>query len=292
MEPTKTLLPVVISLSILMGCAPHPGGAFLDLVKKDRAGSTVPELTIKLGRPVEERNIQGDRPSSLRKVMEVLGNQMGFRIEATSIGARYMPATHYTLVDVKAPELPGLSIKREGDLVKVRPDYRREVVIEAVADPRKGFEQLIQRSASSQDKHSAEAMLSILGDKDAKGTLAKLDQMDQETRKRRINAFATNVERVRQDNGYAKAWFITYRLRQSSSLSSDSPFWALAEALNRARTGDVIEKSQGFLTASSFFAGHGKEDTKATLVTYSVVAFQDSKGGLAKTEGWQAFKGE
>ena len=291
MHPAQIVLPGLLALA-LMGCSSRPSGSFLDLVKRERAVAGVPELTIKLGKALEESRFAGDRPSSLRKAMEVLGNQMGFRIETSSSGTRYLPAAKYALVDVKAPVLPGLTITREGDLVKIRPDYRREVVIEMATSPRDGFAQLMAKATTSQERSSAEAMLSFLGDKDAKGTLAKMETMDQEARKRRIEAFAANVERVRQDNGYAKAWFVTYRLRQVSTLPADSPFWTLVDALSRARTEDVIARNQAFLAASAFLAAHGKEDTKATLATYSVVAFQDAKGGLAKTEGWQAFKGE
>lgn len=292
MKPATIAYPSLLAISALIGCSSRPSESFLDLVRRDRNLDMVPELTLKLGRVLEERTFSGDQPSSLRKTMEVLGNQMGFRIEATSSGTKFLPTTHFALVDLKAPDLPGLSIKREGDLVKIHPDYRRELVIDSATSPSEGFEQMLAKATGTQEKASAETMLTILGDKDAKGTVAKMEMMDQEARKRRVTAFAANVERVRRDNSYGKAWFITYRVRQSTELPSDSPFWALVDALGRARTGNVIEKNKAFLMASGFFSAHGKEDTKSTLVTYAVVAFQDSKGGLAKTEGWQAFKGE
>lgn len=292
MKLGKIVLPSVTTLSLLVGCNSGPSETFLGLVKKDQVGAVAPGITVHLGRMIEERTFADGQESSLRKTMEVLGNQMGFRIEASKGGSRYMPVTQYTLADVKDPSLPGLSITREGDLVVIHPDYKKDVIIESATAPREGFEKLMATATSSQDKVSAEAMLSLFGDKDAKGTVAKMETVDQETRKKKALAFETNVDRVRKDNGYAKAWFITFRLRQSTNLSAESPFWPLADALGRARTKDVIEKNPSFLATSNFWAAHGKQDTKATLVTYSMVAFQDSKGGLAKTEGWQAFKGE
>jgi hypothetical protein len=286
------ILPPTIALALLFGCASHPSEAFLDLVKKDRVGTVIPEITVHLGKVLDERTFADDKESSLRKAMEILGNRMGFRIEASKGGSRYMPAMQYTLADQKDPGLPGVSISRNGDVVKITPDYRRDLIIEAATTPRDGFEKLITTVNSSQDKATATAMLALFGDKDAKGTVTRLEEADKETRNKKARAFEANVERVRKDSGYAKAWFITYRLKQSSALPEDSPFWSLADALARARTKDVIEKNPAYLASSNFWTAHGKQDTKATLVTYSVVAFQDAKGGLAKTEGWQAFKGE
>ncbi len=292
MKTVKLLLLDTIALSLAVGCTSRPSDAFLDLVKKDRIGAAVPEITIRLGRAIEERTFAGDKESSLRQAMEVLGNQMGFRIEASAGGTRYMPATQYTLVDVKDPGLPGVSIVRDGDLVRIRPNFQRDVIIESATPPKEGFEKMMAAATSTKDKASAETMLALLGDKDAKGTVAKMETMDQDTRQKKALAFETNVERVCKDNGYAKAWFVTYRLRQSTNLPAESPFWVLADALGKARTKDVIERNATFIWASAFWAARGKQDIKATLVTYSVVAFQDSKGALAKTEGWQAFKGE
>ncbi len=292
MRIAKPILSVAIALSVLTGCASRPSEDFLDLVRKDRAGSPPPEITVRLGCAIEERALAGEQDSGLRKVMETLGNQMGFRIEASTGGTRYLPLTRYTPVDVKDPSLPGLAVTREGDLVRIRPDYRKEVIIDTATTPREGFERLMAASTSNQEKAGAEAVMALLGDKDAKGTVAKLESLDQETRKRKTLAFEANVERVRKDNGYAKAWFVTYRLRHATALPAESPFWTLAEALGRVRAKDVIERNPAYLGTSVFWAAHGKQDTKSTLTTYSVVAFQDRNGGLAKTEGWQAFRGE
>ena len=292
MKITKPLLQGAVTLSVLVGCGSPPSEGFLELVRKDRMGSAAPEITVRLDRAIEERAYAADKESGLRKAMETLGNQMGFRIEASTGGTRYLPVTQYALLDAKDPGLPGLSVTREGDLVRIRPDYRKDVIIDAATTPKEGFERLMATSTSSQEKAGAEAVMALLGDKDAKGTVAKLESMDQETRKRKAVAFEANVERVRRDNGYAKAWFVTYRLRHATALPAESPFWTLAEALGKARTKDVIERNPAYAGSSAFWAARGKQDIKSTLVTYSVVAFQDRDGGLAKTEGWQAFKGE
>lgn len=292
MKIARPLLQGTIALSVLVGCGSRPSEGFLELVRKDRMGSPPPEITVRLGRAIEERAFAGEQDSGLRKAMETLGNRMGFRIEASISGTRYLPLTRYTLVDVKDPGLPGLAVTREGDLVRVRPDYRKDVIIDAATTPKVGFERLMATSTSSQEKAGAEAMMAFLGDKDAKGTIAKLESMDQETRNRKAIAFEANVDRVRRDNGYAKAWFVTYRLRHTTALPTESPFWMLAEALGKANAKDVIERNPAYLGSSAFWAARGKQDVKSTLVTYSVVAFQDRSGGLAKTEGWQAFKGE
>lgn len=288
----KPILPTAIALAALVGCTSRPSEAFVDLVKKDRIGTAAPEITIRLGRAIEERTFAGDKESSLRQAMEVLGNQMGVRIEASTGGTKYMPVTQYTLVDVKDPGLQGISIVRDADLVRIRPNFQRDVIIESATSPKEGFEKMMAAATSTKDKASAEAMLSLFGDKDAKGTAAKMEAMDLDTRNKKALDFETNVDRIRKDNGYAKAWFVTYRIRQSTNLPAESPFWMLVDALGKARTKDVIEKNAAFVLSSAFWTAHGKQDIKATLVTYSVVAFHDSKGALAKIEGWQAFKGE
>ena len=292
MRIAKPILSGALALSVLTGCVSRPSEGFLDLVRKDRAGSPPPEITVRLGRAIEERAFAGEQDSGLRKVMETLGNKIGFRIEASTSGTRYLPLTRYTPVDVKDPVLPGLAVTREGDLVRIRPDYRKEVIIDAATTPKEGFERMMATYTSSQEKAGAEAVMALLGDRDAKGTVAKLESMDQETRKRKALAFEANVERVRKDNGYARAWFVTYRLRHATALPAESPFWALAEALGRVRAKDVIERNPAYLGTSAFWTGRGKQDTKSTLTTYSVVAFQDRDGGLAKTEAWPIFKGE
>jgi hypothetical protein len=279
-------------LSALVGCDSRPSEGFLDLVRKERMGTASPEITVHLGRALEERTFAGTQESGLRKTMETLGNQMGFRVEASAGGTRYMPATRCVVVDFKDPGLPGVLISREGEVVRIRPDYRKDVIIESATTPRDGFEKLMATVTTGQDKAGAEAVLSLFGDKNAKGTVAKMEAMDQETRKKKALAFESNVDRVRKDNGYAKAWLITYRLRHATNIPNESPFWSLVDALGRARTKDVIERNPAFNVTSAFWSAHGKQDTKATLATYSVVAFQDPSGGLAKTEGWQAFKGE
>lgn len=292
MRIATPILSGAIALSVLTGCASRPSEGFLDLVRKDRAGSPLPEITIRLGRAIEEGAFAGAQDSGLRKAMETLGNQMGFRIEASTGGTRYLSLTRYTPVDVKDLGLPGVAVTRDGDLVRIRPDYRKDVIIDAATTPKEGFERMMVMSTSSQEKAGAETVMALLGDKDAKGTIGKLESMDQETRKRKAIAFEANVERIRKDNGYAKAWFVTYRLRYATTLPAESPFWALAEALGKVHTKDVIERNPAYLGTSAFWAARGKQDTKSTLTTYSVVAFQDRDGGLAKTEGWQAFKGE
>lgn len=289
-------LPIPLAMAallVLAGCDSRPSDGFLDLVRKDREGSAAPEITVRLGRSLEERIFAGTQESGLRKVMETLGNQMGFRVEASTAGTRYMPSMRCVVVDVKDPGLPGVSIGKEGDVVRIRPDYRKDVIIESATTPRDGFEKMMAAAVTTgQDKAGAEALLSLIGDKDAKGTVAKMEAVDQETRKRKAQAFETNVERICKDNGYAKAWFIKFRMRSATSVPNESPFWTLVDALGKARTKDVIERNPAFNATAAFWSAHGKQDTKSTLTTYSVVAFQDSKGGLAKTEGWQAFKGD
>lgn len=289
MKIAKPLLQVTVALSVLVGCASRPSEGFLDLVRKDRAGSPPPEITVRLGRAIEERAYAGEQDSGLRKTMETLGNRMGFRIEASTGGTRYLPVTQYTLVDVKDPGLPGLSITREGDLVRIRPDYRKDVILDSATTTREGFERLM--ATSGQDKAGAEAVMALLGDKDAKGAITRLESLDQDARRKKAITFETNVDRIRRDNGYTRAWFVSYRLRHATALPADSPFWTLVEALGKART-NVIERNPTFLGTSAFWAARGQQDTKATLTTYSVVAFQDRNGALAKTEGWQVFKGE
>jgi hypothetical protein len=294
MRFTKHFMPCMTALVALTGCGSRPSEGFLDLVRQERTGAATPEITIHLGRAIEERASSGGQESGLRKAMEALGNQMGFRIEASTGGSRYLTTTRYVLADMKDPGLSGITIIREGDVVRIRPDYRREVIIESAATPRDGFEKMIATApaASAQDKAGAEAMLALFGDKDAKGTVAKIEATDQETRKRKVAAFETNVDRVRKDNGYAKAWFITYRLRHATNIPQESPFWILADALGRVRAKDVIERNPAYTATSSLWASHGKQDTKSSLTTYASVAFEDSKGHLAKTEPWLTFKGE
>ncbi len=292
MRFSQSAVSTILLFPALIGCDSRPSEAFIELVKKDREGSATPEITVRLGRALEERTFSGPKGNGLRKAMEILGNQMGFRVEASAGGTRFMPSTRCVVVDFKDPGMPGVSITREADVVRIRPDYRKDMIIESATTPREGFEKMMAAANVGQDKVGAEAMLSPLGDKDAKGTVATMEVVDRETRKRKALFFEANVDRVRMDNGFAKAWFITYRLRHATNIPGESPFWSLMDALGKARTKDVIERNPAFNATSAFWSTHGKQDTKATLATYSVVAFQDSKGGLAKTEGWLAFKGE
>jgi hypothetical protein len=160
--------------------------------------------------------------------------------------------------------------------------------------PKEGFEttQGKEKSAAEREKEIAEA--TAMGFKDAaKATDADI-AASQEKRKELANAYAKAVDLVCKDNGYKRAWFITYRRKGRSTLPENSPFWEFADAwlATGGKEGFTVIPNAALLVldqTSGWVKNHGQLKVKDSLTEYCIVAFEGTDGKLAKTDNWQAF---
>jgi hypothetical protein len=220
--------------------------------------------------------------------MEILANRMGFRIE---VGSRtrgwFARVTTYAFTGYTQVQLPGLSMIQAGDTVRIKPDFQLEPVLESVRTPTAGIEALI-KSAPSGDE-SALAMMIAMGLKAPSGTLEAIQKDDQARKEAKVKGFLMNLDRVRRDNHYKRAWIVTYRVRYASTLPQDSPFWTLAEGLTAANSGPAFSANPAMAETAGFWARHGKEDLKGSLVAKVTIAFENAQGTLARVEPISSF---
>ena len=281
-------LPCLLLLAFI-GCSSKPSESFLAQFKSIQEASRVPALTVHLGRSLEVSNLSGS--DRLKMAVETLATQMGFRVEASKVrGGFFSDRTKYDFTGFQPPQFPGLSFQQEGENVRIKPSYKEEVILEWTKAPAEGFEYLAATQASSNE--GLEVGLAAMGVKDSKAMLEKLAKAGAESRKAKAKTFEENVVRAMKDNRYTKAWLVQFRKRESTDLPADSPFWKLVESLPGGSASPVVEPDAAYRMCQSFFARKGQADTKATLRTYAVVAFQDANGKCAKTEPWSTFAAE
>jgi hypothetical protein len=289
----KPYVPLVAALllAISFACKPKPSEALLDQVKTKLQLEEKPGFDISMGLPAE---VTYAKATEVRTEAEILANKLGFRIEVSQGKKGFVPMTTYTLQDFKAPSLPGLSFQKAGSTVKIQADFQMDVVVESALPPKEGFEttQGKEKSAAEREKEIAEA--TAMGFKDAaKATDADI-AASQEKRKELANAYAKAVDLVCKDNGYKRAWFITYRRKGRSTLPENSPFWEFADAwlATGGKEGFTVIPNAALLVldqTSGWVKNHGQLKVKDSLTEYCIVAFEGTDGKLAKTDNWQAF---
>lgn len=285
----RWLLPCLLLL-LFLGCSKTPSDSFLTQAKSTLAAGKVPALVVHLHRSLEA----GGPAAAVRTkaAAEILGNQMGFRIElSTEPRHGWAPEhTRYEFTGFQAPNLSGLTFDQSGDTVRIRPSYAEQPIIEWARTPEAGYKSLFVSPVDS--KENRELGLAAMGVKDSRQVLEKLSHASAESRQAKAKTFSDNVARAVQDNGFARAWLLQYRKREATVLPAGSPFWTLLEALLGGSAPPVVEPDVAFRACQSFFARRGQPDTKASLRTYAVIAFQDRNGNCVKTEPWTTFVGE
>jgi hypothetical protein len=250
------LLPASLILISSMACSPRANEAFLADIKKSEAPKETPIVLVLARKRLDAEGWNSAQHAKLNELVELLASRLGFRIEVSH--AKAGPSANiYSFTDFMPPTLQGLTFKREnlgdGFTVEVRPDYAREVVLDEVIDAQSGIKKHVQGPNAS--------------------------------------TFAENVERIRKDNQYKRAWIVSYHFKQSSSLPQDSPFWDLCTKLldEKQLWGKVAIPNAEIALTANFWKSRGQGTTLASLASYRIVAFEAQDGKLAKTEGWKAF---
>ena len=287
-----------VLLAFSLGCGLKPGkpnDAFLNQVKASLGSQEGPEFTVILDKV--DGTIHESKNQKLKAQIMILANQMGFRVEASStkpFASQPLTIPHFEIQSFKNPNLPGVTFQQDGQKVLIHPDYREEIIIESALPPLEGREEDLGRAKSSAQRAQAIAEAKILGVKDAEGAVDADIAANKELKKAKAKEFADNVDRIAKDNGYKRAWYITYRTRESTSIPKDSPFWALMDAWHDAGDSQifVLLPTRSPLVFVGFFKTHGQVDMSASLQRYSVVAFEGQDGKLAKTEPWKTFEGK
>jgi hypothetical protein len=288
----KPYVPLVAALllAISFACKPKPSEALLDQVKAKFQLEEKPGFDINMGLPAE---VSHAKASEVRAEAEILANKLGFRIEVSQSKKGFVPVSTYTLQDFKAPTLPGLSFQKAGSTVKIQADFQMEIVVESVLPPKEGFEttQGKEKSAAEREKEIAEA--TAMGFKDAaKATDANI-AANQEKRKELAEAYAKAVDQVCKDNGYKRAWFVTYRKKGRGTVPENSPFWEFADAwIATDGKGFIVMPNAALLVldqTSGWVKKHGQLEVKDSLTEYCLVVFEGTDGKLAKTENWKVF---
>jgi hypothetical protein len=284
-------VPLAIATIFLIGCNTGPSEAFLRAFRASEESKKTPALVVHLGKRVEISSFDTSANARFKAAIESLANRMGFRVEASEVKHGYFTrGTAYDLVAFQTPQLPGLTFLQESDHVTIQPDYHEELILEWAKPPKEGYETLLSDQRMGADKGSLEAGLMAMGVKDPKAMLEKLAKADEETRKAKAKGFAENIERTRKDNGYAKAWFLQFRKRETTAVPADSPWWALCEGLSG--TSPALEFNTPYRATATFWTRKGQADTKATLRTHAVIAFEGASGVCAKIEPWSTFQPE
>lgn len=222
--------------------------------------------------------------TKLREVMEVLGNDLGFRVEVATrqTGGPFFRSNlkAYRVVSVTPKALPGLSIKQDGSIWNLLVDYKDEVVVEKATSADKGVEQWMEETRKEDFKT-------------LKGELLAASKADAA---KKVAAFQQNVGRIQKDLGAKRAWWVEFRHRPSTNLPPESPVWNLTTALLEApvvqtsgTTVPLATMSLPVLTHASFFKNKGQVNLKENLQSYVCVLFEGQDGGLLKGEGFKTF---
>ena len=282
------LLTAAAALVLVVGCKPAPSDSYVANLKTyftDRcAKDSDPSFRVTLGtNDGNAFDLNGNQ--KLRGYMEALGNNMGFRIEASQVRQGFLTVPRYALTGFNAPTLPGVTFKNDGKVVTITPDYRAQMTIESILPPEEGFAAARGKALSGAQRDQQIAAAKVLGLKDAKSAVDADIAANKEGQAEAAKKFAESVQRVCKDNSYKRAWYVSYRVKESTTVPKDSPFWKLVDAfLELKGTSDKV-------LASPFWRNHGEPDLKATLEVYNIVAFEGQDGKVAKTEPWTVFVG-
>ena len=283
MRAPHPLITVALAIVATLGCKPTPSDSFVAQVKETESKVQPPTFHRSLGVALDGSPVDPDGNQKLRAFVEVMANSMGFKVEASQVKKGFMTFPRYEFVDFHAPTLPGVSFRREGQVVHIQPDFKVDMIIESILEPMQGFEEKQGKAMTSAGRQQEIATATALGVKDAAAAVDADIAANKEKRKERAKAFAEAVERVRKDNGFKRAWFVNYRLRKSTSIPKDSPFWTLVDAFMIAKGSATSDFDD------VFWKQHGEVEVKDSLAPFCIVAFEGQDGKLAKSEGWKAF---
>jgi hypothetical protein len=288
MTPRAFLIPAgLLLLAGSLACKPKPSEAFIEQVKATLHTEEQPGFTLTMGLPMEGG---ATKSSDLRPLAEVMANRLGFRIEV-STPKKPSGSVTYAFQAFKAPTLPGLTFRQDGTAVKILTDAHWDMVIESLLPPKEGFESTLGREKTAAEREKEIAEATALGLKDATTATDANITFDKEKRKEKAEAFAKAVERYCTDNGFKRAWFVTYRKKFAGTLPKDSPFWAMVDAWSKASSGQLVPlmPNAAALAHAQWLDKRGEVEVKESLTEYCLVAFEKADGTLAKTEGWKAF---
>lgn len=282
-----------------LACNSKPKDALLAEIKKSEVPSeeNAPAMWVIMKGQRAGNVMNPDFNNKLHSSMELLATKFGFRIEVGSIKPNmFMGAVKtYEIKDFSAPNLPGLTLKSGNvagiPIVNITPDYHREMVIEEASDPKIGMRKYQESDPSKLIEDAT--WLKAMGIQVSAGAAKEISKITAVQKENALKLFVDNVERIRQDKGYKRAWFIRYRVKESSTVPADSPFWDLCDTAllaGKVAYADIgIGTSPWFTASSAFWAAHGQLDTKAALQQHIVVAFEGADGKLAKLEDWNSF---
>lgn len=286
MRAPHLLIAGALVLGTTIGCKPRPSETFLAQVKETESKVQPPTFHRSLGAALDGNPFDQDGNQKLRAFVEVLANSMGFKVEASQVKRGFLIFPRYEFVDFQAPTMSGVSFRRDGQTVHIQPDFKVDMILESVLEPQQGYEEQQGKELSSAGRQQEIATAKALGVKDAAAAVDADLAANKEKRQERAKAFAEAVERVRKDNGFKRAWFVKYRLKKSTSIPKDSPFWALVDAFMVAKGSAESDFDD------AFWKQHGQVEVKDSLAPFCIVAFEGQDGKLAKTEGWKAFISE
>ena len=278
---------LVCAAWLALGCNHRPSDAFIHQFQKLQVAGEPPTLTVHLHQSL----VIPDTPDfeNIRNAVEILANQMGFRVEATHLPRKgWIPdRTQFDFTGFQAQSLPGLNFTQEGDFVRLKPDLSQQIIVEWVKPPAEAFQAMV--ASQNLLTESLKGDLAVLPRKDRLEMVEKLTKAEADLRKATVEEFMQNVARATKDSGCVRAWVIQFRQQESSSIPKDSPFWRFSAALPAGTAPPVLVSDPAYRTFQRFLAHNGKPDPKASIQTCTAVAFQDASGACIKTKPWSFF---
>lgn len=267
------LLPTLALAMLAVACSSKPSEALIaDFKKSQASGVEPPAIEVTLGSHLEA-NPFGGATESLHRQMELMAKKFGFRVEMATVKRGFIPPVKtYEIQAFNAPTLPGVAFKQEGEKVKIIPDFRVEIVVEESGDPATVAKPFFEKEA---------LLLSLVGkgDEQSAKTLKNISAID----------FAKNIERIRGDRGYKKAYLVRCRRILKTNIPSESPFWNLSELILSIDGLKGIGVNEAFRDNKAFWAEKGIMNNKDALRQNLWVIFTDQNGKIAQTEGWKTF---
>lgn len=286
-------LVAVASVTTGIGCKSHPGAMVLQAFQQQQA-TTLKGLWIVKYKADTDIGAYDEIPyaenynTELAQAMDVLGNEMGFKVEVANktLGSGFLSHAikSYRVISYSPKALPGVTVKEQAEdkdnvaSWAVIPDFKDEVVIEKATSIKDGIEDNAKRDLNS-----------LSGDLLAAGKAEAA---------RRIDVFEQNTARAQSDIGAKKAWWVEYRHRISTVVPADSPFWKVTDALAAAPPAVSPEPYNAMLgwinradanTVPDFYKSKGQADVGSQIKAFTQILFEGSDGKLVKSVGWKTF---
>ncbi len=273
MNPHARFIAGTSIVLVTLACSNKPSASLTEEFKKALlGGNAAPKMQVKIGTRAEGDPYVGQE--NLHHQMTLLASTFGFRIEVSTVRRAYLPATKvYEIQGFNAPTMSGVTFKQDGQVVTIEANRQVELVIEEAGNP-----EIVAKPFLDQQ---ALILASMAGKENEKISHA--------LSKASATEFAKNVERIRRDQGYPKAYLFRFRKVERTSVPEDSPLWELAEATTSIVPNSHISLGMELNKDSTFWSNKGKSSSKDALSQNLMVVFTDNNGKLAKMEGWQTF---